>query len=190
MATTYLQLTNELIRELNEVSLTSSTFASAIGIQQHVKDCVNRAYLDIVNEEPQWPFLSVAASGTVDPFYGNVSVETTTGERWYTLKTGSTSLTTDYGYIDWDNFYMTTVGVAGETSPYTSKNLKYTTIEEWKDFYRVSENTDDADGQQYGEPRRVIKSPDNRKFGLSPIPDKAYAVWFFAYLLPTELNLY
>ena len=41
MAATYLQLTNELLRELNEVSLTSATFTGAIGIQQHVKDCVN-----------------------------------------------------------------------------------------------------------------------------------------------------
>ena len=48
---TYLSLTNELLREMNEVALTSSTFANAIGVQQHVKDIVNRAYFDIVNEE-------------------------------------------------------------------------------------------------------------------------------------------
>ena len=63
MATTYLDLTNELLREMNEVVLTSSNFASALGIQAHAKDCVNRAYLDIVLEEPQWPFLSVGESG-------------------------------------------------------------------------------------------------------------------------------
>ena len=33
MATTYLQLTNELLRETNEVVLTSSTFSGAVGIQ-------------------------------------------------------------------------------------------------------------------------------------------------------------
>ena len=64
MAATYLEITNELLRELNEVALTSSTFAGAIGVQQHIKDCVNRAYLDIVNEEPQWPFLAVDTSGS------------------------------------------------------------------------------------------------------------------------------
>jgi len=42
----------------------------------------------------------------------------------------------------------------------------------------------------WGEPRRVFKSPDNRKFGLSPIPDDTYRVWFYAYNLPTELSLY
>ena len=35
---------------------------------------------------------------------------------------------------------------------------------------------------------KVIISPDNRKFGLSPIPDKVYRVYFFAYNLPTELS--
>ena len=66
MSSTYLELTNELLRELNEVALTSSTFASALGVQQHVKDSINRAYFDIITEEPQWPFLSVAESGAVD----------------------------------------------------------------------------------------------------------------------------
>ena len=56
--TTFLNLTNELLREMNEVELASGSFATATGIQAHVKDSVNRAYLDIVNEEPQWPFLA------------------------------------------------------------------------------------------------------------------------------------
>jgi len=38
MATTYLQLTNELLRESNEVVLTSANFGAAVGIQGHVKD--------------------------------------------------------------------------------------------------------------------------------------------------------
>lgn len=188
MAATYLEITNELLRELNEVALTSSTFAGAIGVQQHIKDCVNRAYLDIVNEEPQWPFLATDTSGSTDPFYGNTYIETVVGTRWYLLKPTSSSLTTDYGYVDWDNFYITTIGVSGETAPYISKNLKYTTTEEWKDFRRAEENQDDADTQNYGEPRRVIRSPDNRKLGLSAIPDKVYRVYFFAYNLPTELD--
>jgi len=190
MAATYLQLTNELLRELNEVALTSANFSSAIGIQQHVKDCINRAYLDIVNEEPQWPFLAVATSGDTDPFYGNTYVETTAGTRWYELKPSASSLVDDYGYVDWDNFYITTIGVSGATEPYTSRNLRYITVEEFKDFHRAEENNDDATSQNWGEPRRVFKSPDNRKFGLSPIPDDTYRVWFYAYVLPTELSAF
>ena len=138
MATTYLQLTNELLRETNEVVLTSSTFSGAVGIQGHVKDCVNRAYNDIVSAEPRWSFLATGESGATDPFYGNVYVETTAGTRWYELKASSSSVANDYGAIDWNDFYLTTIGVSGASSPYTSINLGFSTLEEWKYHYRES----------------------------------------------------
>ena len=185
---TYLNLTNELLRELNEVVLTSSNFSDAVGIQAHAQDCINRAYSDIVMAEPQWAFLATGESGATDPFYGNVYVETVAGTRWYELKASSSSITADYGSVDWDNFYLTTIGVSGASSPYTSQNLKFVTTEEWKDHLRESENIDDADTQNYGEPKFVIRSPDARKFGVSPIPDKIYRVWFFAWDLPTALD--
>jgi len=185
---TYLNLTNELLRELNEVVLTSSNFGDAVGIQAHAQDCINRAYSDIVMAEPQWAFLATGESGATDPFYGNVYVETVAGTRWYELKASSSSITADYGSVDWDNFYLTTIGVSGVSSPYTSQNLKFVTTEEWKDHLRESENIDDADTQNYGEPKFVIRSPDARKFGVSPIPDKIYRVWFFAWDLPTALD--
>ena len=74
MSSTYLDLTNELLRELNEVTLTSATFTSAVGVQQHVKDALNRSYFDIINEEPQWPFLAVNESGETDPMYGRYAL--------------------------------------------------------------------------------------------------------------------
>ena len=181
MATTFLELTNEVLKELNEIELSSSNFGSVGGVQAHIKDCVNRAYLDIAIDEPQWPFLAVAESGTSDPMYGNVSIDTVAGTRWYELKPSSSEINDDYGSIDWDNFYLTTVGVAGEAAPYVSKNLRFATIEDWKDFRRTHENADDADQAVGGEPNIVIRSPDTRKFGLSPIPDKVYKVWFYAY---------
>ena len=120
--------------------------------------------------------------------YGNTYIETTAGTRWYELKTASSSITADYGSVDWDNFLLTTVGVTDESAPYTIKNLRFTSTEEWKDYLRISENKDDADTTQYGVPTRVIRSPDARKFGLSPIPDQVYRIWFFAWDLPTELD--
>jgi|TARA_R110000765_G_scaffold240205_2_gene342609 hypothetical protein len=190
MATNYLDLTNELLRELNEVVLTSGTFSSAVGVQKHVQDSINRAYWDIVTEEPQWPFLATAESGATDPMYGNVYVETVAGTRWYELKASSSSITDDYGSIDWDNFYLTTVGVSGEAAPYVARNLRYATTESWKDFRRLSENLDDADTQQWGQPNLVIRSPDARRFGLSPIPKKVYRIWYFAWDLPTALSVH
>ena len=84
MATTYLNLTNEVLREINEIQLTSGTFAGAIGIQAFVKEAINRSLFDIANEEPQLPFFAAAASGGTDPFYGNVTVASVAGQRWYT----------------------------------------------------------------------------------------------------------
>ena len=188
MATTYLDLSNEVLRELNEVVLTSGTFASATGIQSFVKDAINKSLFDVANAEPQLPFFSAGVSGSTDPFYGNVTVATVAGQRWYTLKASSSSITSDYAAVDWDDFYITTINVSGESAPYTSTGLKYLTLADWKRYYRDAENADDADTQNYGEPRYVYKSPDHRKFGLSPIPDKVYNVHFYAFEKPTALS--
>ena len=190
MATTYLDLSNEVLRELNEVVLTSGSFASATGIQGFVKDAINKSLFDVANAEPQLPFFSAGVSGSTDPFYGNVTVATVAGQRWYTLKASSSSITSDYAAVDWDDFYITTINVSGESAPYTSTGLKYLTLADWKRYYRDAENADDADTQSYGEPKYVYKSPDHRKFGLSPIPDKVYNVHFYAFEKPTALSAY
>ena len=190
MATTYLDLTNEVLRELNEIPLTAANFANATGLQKFVKDTVNKSIFDIANEEPQLPFFSAGVSGSTDPFYGNVTVATVAGQRFYTLKADSSSITTDYASIDWDDFYVTTINVSGETAPYVSKGLRFLTLDDWKRYYRDSENEDDANSQNYGEPKFVIKSPDSRKFGLSPIPDKVYNIHFYAFVRPTALSAY
>ena len=190
MATTFLTLTNDVLRELNEIELTAATFASAKGIQSFVKNSINKSIKDIANEEPQLPFFAVAASGETDPFYGNVTVPSVAGTRWYLLKSGSSSITTDYSSVDWDDFYLTTINVSGETTPYVSQGLKFITLDDWTRYLRDAENNDDADTQQYGQPKYVIRSPDHRKFGLSPIPDKVYNVHFYAYSAPTALSAY
>ena len=190
MATTYLDLINEVLRELNEIPLTAANFANATGLQKFVKDTVNKSIFDIANEEPQLPFFSAGVSGSTDPFYGNVTVATVAGQRFYTLKADSSSITTDYASIDWDDFYVTTINVSGETAPYVSKGLRFLTLDDWKRYYRDSENEDDANSQTYGEPKFVIKSPDSRKFGLSPIPDKVYNIHFYAFVRPTALSAY
>ena len=74
---TYLDLTNTIIRELNEVELTSVSFTGAKGIQKYIKDVINRAYFDICNAEDKWSFLAVGDPS--NDYYGNVSVETVSG---------------------------------------------------------------------------------------------------------------
>ena len=56
MATTYLTLSNRVLRELNEVEMTSSNFSSSRGIQTAVKDFVNKSIHDIYNEGAELPY--------------------------------------------------------------------------------------------------------------------------------------
>ena len=85
MATTYLDITNEVLRELNEIPLTSANFANAVGLQQFVKDSVNKSIFDIANAEPQLPFFAVGESGATDPFYGNTTVASVIGFKFGVL---------------------------------------------------------------------------------------------------------
>ncbi len=88
MVSTYLQLTNRVIRRFNEVELTSSNFAAATGFQGFVKDAINDAVQDINEAELEWPF--------------NVNTQTDTltrGIAEYTLPTG-------YRTADWDSFFL------------------------------------------------------------------------------------
>ena len=57
MATTYLTLTNRVLRELNETELTSANFSSSRGIQTAIKDFVNKSIHDIYNETGEIPLL-------------------------------------------------------------------------------------------------------------------------------------
>ena len=57
MATTrtYLQLTNFVLNELNEVELTSSNFTSSRGVQTSTKNFINKAINDLYMAEVEWP---------------------------------------------------------------------------------------------------------------------------------------
>ena len=57
MSTTYLILSNRVLRELNEVEMTSSNFSSSRGIQTAVKDQINKSIHDIYNEGAELPLL-------------------------------------------------------------------------------------------------------------------------------------
>ena len=72
MASTYLSLINNVLRDMNEVELTASSFATSRGIQTAVKDYINRSIDDIINSDTEWPFTVAQAT-----------ITTTTGTRLY-----------------------------------------------------------------------------------------------------------
>jgi len=185
MAKTYLSLVNDLLVEINEPELTS--VANAVGVQKQVSKCVNRAYFDIVDAVDNWAWLST--NTPQNEYYGNTFIETVAGTRWYLLKAGSTSVDTDYDAVDWDRFTATTEGVSGKSAPHTINKLGFVTLDVWRNTYARSEEIDKSNSSPaFGVPLRVIRSSDGRRFGLSPIPDDVYRIYFNAYNRPSELS--
>ena len=56
MAETFLTLTNKVLARLNEVQLTSTSFATARGIQVQAQNAVNESVRYINQKEFQYPF--------------------------------------------------------------------------------------------------------------------------------------
>ena len=94
---TYLVLTNKVLRELNEVELTSSNFSSSRGVQTATKDFVNKAINDIYNQVWELPSL-----------YKSTTQATNAGQRTYSLPSTDSPQSGDLAYrnIDWDSFKL------------------------------------------------------------------------------------
>jgi|TARA_R110002124_G_scaffold193840_1_gene360992 hypothetical protein len=88
MSTTYLILANRVLRELNEVEMTSANFASSRGIQTAVKDFVNKSVHDIYNESVELPLL-----------------HTTTTQATYTGD-GEYAFPSDMRRVDFESFFL------------------------------------------------------------------------------------
>ena len=88
MATTYLTLTNRVLRELNETELTSSTFSSSRGVQTAIKDFVNKGIHDIYNETGEIPLL-----------YSRTTQNLIVGDNEY-------SFPNDFRKADMDSFFL------------------------------------------------------------------------------------
>ena len=108
MATTYLQLVNRTLRELNETELTSATFATSRGIQTAVKDFVNKSIHDIYNEAGELPIL-----------YTETTQQTYVGQQEYTLPANMRK-------VDWDSFIISS-GELLTNSDFTSNISNWTT---------------------------------------------------------------
>jgi len=76
MATTYLTLSNRVLRELNEVEMTSSNFSSSRGIQTAVKDFINKSIHDIYNEGAELPLLHTSTTQATFPGDGEYAFPT------------------------------------------------------------------------------------------------------------------
>lgn len=162
---TFLALTNELLRRLNEVEMDSNTFETARNIQALAKDAVNASVREILHVAQEWPFTLATNTET-----------TVAGTAEYSFPATMSS-------VDWDSFYIrqrvdqTNVPQKLEPMPYT-------------EYLRHYRGRDDAGGEAAREtPRRVYMTQES-KFGLTPPPDKEYVIEYKYWTFPQDMVLY
>lgn len=162
MAYTYLDITNEVLARMNEVTLTSSSFNTARGFQIQCKNAVNDSINFINHREFNWPFNHASKTEVL-----------VAGTTRYAIPTTAKT-------VDYDTFRLvkdSSLGTAGG-------GLGRLDYKEYIDKYIDQE--DDAT-LQGGEPRWVVRTPDNN-YLLYPYPDKAYSLKYEYYDQPTALS--
>lgn len=166
MASTYLDLCNQVLRRLNEVEIDSAEFASVRGVHALVKDAVKSTVAKISQQEFEWPFNAAAHTQTLGAG--------TTEYVW-----GPTA----FKAVDWNSFQIqenTTLG-----SSY--KSLKFIERDEWYRHHRDADYNAGSAGRAI--PDYVFPSHGSG-FGVSPSPNAAYSVSFKYYLNYTDITAY
>lgn len=172
MAITYLDVVNAVLRDTNEVPLSATSFQQARGFHAFIKEAVNRALMDVVNESDEWPWLANVPQDIGVSAHSN---EVTTKRRQVIYK-----FPDDVMDVDWDSFVIT--DMRGKES----KPITPVSYEEWQRYRHsdVLSNRGDAD---LGTPTVIYRTKDQRGFGLSPVPDKNYRVQFISWKNPALL---
>lgn len=161
---TFLDLTNLVLRRLNEVQLTTTSFAQARNTQAMAQDAVIAAVAEINSKETQWPW---------NKQLGTASATNTTNEfAW----------PTDTTIPNWDSFYIEGV----PASAINTEFLKYITQEEfWKYLRDTAKDSTPSGGQQ--KPKYVY--PTVGGFGVAPMPEQNYTVKYEYYTQPSTMTL-
>ena len=118
MATTYLVLVNNVLNELNEKELTSTTFSSSRGIQTSVKKFVLKAMHELYNSISEIPDL-----------YLSTTQDTNSGQRTYSLPSSASPQSADKAYrkVDWETFRLVPKELV-TNGEFTSDISSWTTI--------------------------------------------------------------
>lgn len=163
MPSTYLQLTNRLLRRINDVEISESDFASVRGIQATAKDCILDTIREINSNKAEWPFNAVEHSQNL--------VAGTEEYAW----------PTNFVICDWDSFQLQ----KDDTLNINHKSLKYINREQW---YETRRDLDyDSESSGLNIPNFVFPS-HGQGFGVSPSPNEAYPIKYRYYKNPDDLE--
>ena len=162
---TYLELTNELLRRLNEVAMDASDFPSARNIQALAKDAVNSSIREILHSAQEWPFAITTYTETL-----------VAGTKEYSFQS-------DMSSVDWDSFYLKILTSANNNPA----KLRLITFDDYLSNYRANEDLAGSGG--YTAPAYVYQTQE-AKFGVTPIPDAAYEIEYKYWAFPSDLSAY
>jgi len=162
---TYLELTNELLRRLLEGQLTSTDFASARSTQATAKDCIRAAIKEIDAKEREWPY------------------QYETGTQLLVVGTTEYNFPTTLKQADWESFYI----VKDDALSVNTTPLGRITRDIWMKKYRPLDLDAGSDGR--GTPVFVFDSSKSKlnSFGVTPSPDQAFTIGYEYYVKETEL---
>lgn len=159
---TYMDLTNRLLRRVNDVEITESDFLSARGIQATAKDCVLDTIREINSSRIDWPFNAVEHSQTL-----------TIGVEEYAWPAQFTA-------ADWESFQLQKDDVLN----IKHQQLLPITREQWYHNYRDL----DYDTETIGKGVPIFCFPSHGQgWGVSPSPNQAYPIKYRYYKNPTDL---
>ena len=163
MATTFLELCNQVLRRLNEVEVASPDFAAVRGIHSLAKDAIRNSLAKINQAEFEWPFNAAEHSVTLEKGVTEYSWPTT------------------HKVTDWNSFQLQRDDALGVG--YT--RLGYIERDQWYYSHRDSDYEAGSDGR--GVPALVFPS-HGAGFGVTPVPNAAYTIMFRYYLNYSNLQ--
>ena len=165
---TYVDLVNQLLRRLNEVTLDTAGdgFDTVRNVQALAKDAINNAIRNILQTGQEWPFLKITYTQTL-----------TAGTRLYDFPA-------DFASVDWDTFYIKELGAASNTPSF----LPAISFEEYTQRYRGLDDQGDS-GSGISAPQRIYQTYES-KFGVTPVPNNAYEIEYVYWKFPSDLVSY
>lgn len=166
MGSTYLSLTNKLLRKFNEVQISQADFMYVRNIQAAAKDFIQDAIRDINMVKFRWPFNAYEYTTTLVP-----------GQEEY-------SWPLDFQAVDWNSFQIQ----KDDTLNVESTTLVKINRDQWYD-YRLKDRDYDSHPDGLRLPKWVSESHGNG-FMVTPSPNEAFSLKFRYYVEPTELSAY
>lgn len=165
MATSFINLTNQLLRRLNEVEVKEVEFTGCRGVQALAKDAIRNSIAQINAAEYEWPFNSAEHTQTL-----------AVGQEEY-------SWPQYFKTVDWESFILAKNPLLGTST----KKLAFMS----RDTYYNTKRIDDLEADNsvgLGPPTHMAPAHGNG-FIISPTPDKPYIIQYRYFLNLADLSL-